>query len=106
MSANLEEVAVFSKQLKEAREALKAERKVLHSLEMKNGQDFDTNITVCGKRFALVTMGANYYPERVKALDVIRLELIKYQQGVIQYHLGAVEGLEFKLAQAARGAAA
>ncbi len=106
MSANLEEIAVFSKQLKEAREALQSERKVLHSLEMKNGQDFSTNVTVCGKRFALVVMGGNYGPERVKELDVVRLELIKYQQGIVQYHIGAVEGLEFKLVQAARGVSA
>lgn len=105
MSADLKAVAEISKQPETAREALKSERTVLHSLEMKNGQDFATSVTVCGKRFMLVAMGSNYYPERVKALDVVRLELIKYQQGIVQYHLGAVEGLEFKLAQAARGAA-
>lgn len=106
MSANLKAIAEIGQQLEAARQALDSEKKVLWSLEMKNGQDFATSVTVCGKRFALVTMGSNYYPERIKALDVVRLELIKYQQGVVQFHLGAVEGLEFKLVQAARGATA
>jgi hypothetical protein len=105
MNANLEAVSLYSKQLTEARAALDAEQKVLASLRMANGQDFATSLIVCGKKFALVTMGSNYFPERVKALDVIRLELIKYQEGVVQFHSGAVEGFEFRLAQAARGAA-
>lgn len=104
MSADVGAVMTIGKQLSEARVALGSEQKVLASLEMKNGQDFATNITVCGKTFHLVRMGTNYYPERVESLNVVREELIKYQKGVIQYHLGAIEGLEFKLLQAARGA--
>ena len=103
MSADLQAVAEISKKLAADREALKSEETVLNSLMLKNGQDFETSLSVCGKRFMLVRMGANYYPERVKALDVIRKELIEYQKGIVQFHIGAIEGIEFKLVQASCG---
>lgn len=104
MSVDLQVVAQTSRCLQDAYAALASEQVVLASLEMKNGQDFSTNLMVCGKKFQLVAMGRNYYPERIKALDVIRLELIKYQQGIVQFHKDTVEGLEFKLQQVARSA--
>ena len=103
MSADLSAVAKYHKLVTAARAALDLEVTVLASLEMKNGQDFGTNLTVCGKKFVLVEMGHYYYAERVKALDVIRLELIQYQKDVVSSHQSGVDGLEWRLRQAAAG---
>ena len=106
MSADLAAVAKYSELLKNARLNLVSEVTVLASLEMKNGQDCSANLTVCGKRFDLVKMNSSYMPERIKALDVIRLELIKYQQGVVSSHRSGVDGLEWRLRQASAGVSA
>ena len=103
MSVDLKAIAEISKKIASTRVAMDDELEVLRSLEMKNGQDFCTNLTVCGKKFQLVQMGRNYNAERVVALDVIRLELIKYQKGIVSFHKSALEGLEFRLREAASG---